>query len=383
MSLYIKDTGAADYQVGIVMGSFAIGLLLFRPWLGRLADYRGRKFVLLIGIAVAAIAPPAYLLTHSIPLLMAIRVFHGISIAAFTTAFSALVVDISPPQHRGELIGYLTLTNPLGVALGPALGGFLQNWAGYPPLFLMAGGMGLLGWVCALQTKVNSIQPNRPDDASPKVQSPFWQRLTNPALRIPALVLLLVGLAFGTLSTFVPLYIQETKVPLNAGLFYTAAAIASFSARLITGPASDQWGRGRFISLSLVLYTVSMLLLWQATTAVDFLVAGFLEGGGAGMLIPMMIALMADRSHPDERGQVFALCIAGFDLGIALAGPSLGFLASTLGYRGLFGLAACLTLLALVCFVTQASKDLPHSIQFALSGGRDGYALGLSDRPVH
>ena len=51
------------------MGSFAIGLLLFRPMLGKLADDRSRKLVLLIGVAVVAIAPLGYLFVKSIPLL--------------------------------------------------------------------------------------------------------------------------------------------------------------------------------------------------------------------------------------------------------------------------------------------------------------------------
>jgi hypothetical protein len=62
----------------------------------------------------------------------------------------------------------------------------------------------------------------------------FWQLLGSPRIRTLALVLLLVGLAFGTLSTFVPLYIQSSGVDLNVDLFYTAAAIASFTIRIPT-----------------------------------------------------------------------------------------------------------------------------------------------------
>ena len=156
LSLYIKDAGASDWQIGIVMGSFAVGLLAFRPWLGRLADRRGRKLALLIGLFVAAIAPLGYLATQSIPLLIAVRVFHGLSIAAFTTGFSALVADISPPQNRGEIIGYMTLVNPIGAALGPALGGFLQEWAGYTPLFLMAGAV-CSDWMSPHRTALNQV----------------------------------------------------------------------------------------------------------------------------------------------------------------------------------------------------------------------------------
>ena len=292
LSLYVSDTGASDWEVGIVMGGFAIGLLLFRPWLGRLADRRDRKIVLLIGLLSVTLSPVAYLTTQSIPLLILIRAFHGISVAAFTTGFSALVADLSPPESRGEVIGYMPLVNPLGVAIGPALGGFLQAGIGYPVLFSVAAGLGLMGIGCIQQLRSprvpalsgvmpETVPPSHPANAS----LPFWRLLLSDRLRIPALVLALVGVAFGTLAIFIPLYIKERGVDLNPGLFYTAAAIASFSARIFVGRASDRFGRGRFISGSLILYGSAMLLLSIAQTAPTFLLAGFLEGAGAGIFI--------------------------------------------------------------------------------------------------
>lgn len=374
LSLYVQDVGATKHQVGIVMGAFAIGLLVFRPGLGRLADQRGRKLVLLIGLLAVAIAPFGYLLTRSIPLLFAIRAFHGLSIAAFTTAYSALVVDLSPPKQRGELIGYLSLVNPIGMAVGPALGGFLQAWAGYGPLFLLSAGLGFGGLLSAAWIRSSPLPLATSATLRPAIP-PFWQLLLSPRLRIPVVVMLLIGLAFGTLSTFVPLYIQETGIPLNAGLFYTAAAIASFSVRILTGRASDEYGRGRFITVSLLLYGISMLFLWSASSASLVLLAGVFEGAGAGIFIPMIIALVADRSNPHERGIIFGLSLAGFDLGIAIAGPTLGYFADAIGFRGMFGLASGLAFLALLCFITLSSKDLAHSLKFALGSGQDLYAI--------
>lgn len=372
LPLYVRDVGGATSQVGIVMGAFAVGLLLFRPWLGQLADRRGRRLVLLIGLAAVAIAPLGYLVTQAIPLLMVVRAFHGISIAAFTTAYSTLTVDLSPPSQRGEVIGYMSLVNPVGVAIGPAIGGFLQAWAGYTPLFLLSAGLGFAGLVGALWL------PAPTPTAQPLVDSrrgSFWRLLLSPRLRTPTLSLLFVGLAFGVLSTFVPLFMQEAGVQLNAGLFYTAAAVASFSVRLLTGRASDRYGRGRFITLGLLLYALTMLLLWSAHSTAVFLLAGLLEGGGTGIFLPLMVALVADRSEAHERGRVFSLCVGGFDLGIAIAGPALGFLAEQSGYRGIFGLASGLAFLSVLVFVTQGSKTLTDSLQFALGNGRDLYAL--------
>lgn len=381
LSLYLESVGASKYQIGIVMGGFAIGLLIFRPQLGRMADQRGRKLVLLIGVLAATIAPLGYLITDSIPLLFGVRIFHGISIAAFATAYSALVVDLTPPQHRGEIIGIMTLVNPIGVAIGPALGGFLQEYAGYVPLFLAASSLGIIALIGASQIQAPPLT-ELPLDANEEARSvkalPFWQLLLSPPFRIPTLLLLLIGLAFGTLSTFVPLFIKSSQVPLNVGLFYTAAALSSFIVRMPTGKASDHHGRGRFITLGLGFYALAMLLLWLANSAPAFLVAGLAEGAGAGIFLPTMITLIADRSPGHDRGRIFGLCMAGFDLGMAIAGPSLGFVADVIGYRGLFGIAFGLVLVAIVVFLTLSSKTLSYSLRFALKNGRDIYAIPIA-----
>ncbi|PSO53260.1 MAG: MFS transporter [Cyanobacteria bacterium SW_4_48_29] len=373
---YIEDVGGTKQQVGLVMGSFAIGLLLFRSVLGRLADRRSRKLVVLIGTVVVGIAPLGYLFVESIPLLMVIRAFHGISIAAFTTGYSALVVDQSPPEQKGELIGYMSLVVPVGLAIGPAVGGFLQAGVGYMALFLTSASVGILGLIFATQVgKASREKPASHQEAGSPQSSRFWQLLASPRLRVPATVLLLIGLAFGTISTFLPLFIRAIAIDLNPGLYYSTAAIASFSVRIFVGRASDRYGRGLFITASLFCYVLAMLLLATAESPGAFLVAGLVQGAGGGTLIPIMIALISDRSAENERGKIYSLCIGGFDLGIAIAGPVIGSFANPLGYRGLFFLAMSLTSLALMVFVTLSSKDLSHSLRFATGREKDIYAL--------
>jgi MFS family permease len=371
--LYVKSIGADDGMIGIVMASFAIGLLLFRPQFGKLADSKGRKIVLLIGIVVAAIAPLLHLSTQVIPLLIVIRAFHGLSIAAFTTAYSALVVDIAPPENRGELIGYMSLVNPIGMAIGPAVGGYLQEATSFEVVFCFASAFGLMSLMSGSQVRapgqVARVQEAGQSDAK------SWQLLASDRIRVPTITMLLIGTAFGAIATFIPLYIESTKLDFNPGLFYTAAAVSSFACRFVAGKASDRHGRGLFITIGLACYAVSLLLLWLATTVPFFLLAGLLEGTGGGLFLPMMIALVADRSEAFERGRIFALFVSGFDLGIALAGPVLGSVARSLGYRGLYGVAFWIAIAAVVVFVLFSSKSVKHSIRFAFGQGRDLYAV--------
>ncbi|MFM2063416.1 MAG: hypothetical protein RLZZ507_3086 [Cyanobacteriota bacterium] len=371
LPLYIESLGATKQQIGIVMGSFAIGMLVFRPQVGMLADRRGRKIVLLIGMAVAAIAPLGYLVVKSLLPLMVIRAFHGISIAAFGTAYIALVGDLAPEHRRGEVIGYMSLVNPVGVAVGPALGGYLMAVAGYTPLFIFSAVSGSLGLLCILPI-VNPPAVEKPKNAT---EDRFWQLLISPRVRVPAIVLLLIGLSLGTVHTFIALYIKSTGVDLNAGLFFTAAAIASFSIRLFAGKASDKYGRGLFVTFSLIAYTLAMVFIWQANSALIFLIGAVIEGAASGTAIPMISAMMTDRALPHERGRIFGVSLMGFDVGLSIAGPVVGFVAEQIGYRSTFGFATGLTVLAVLIFVTQSSQNISQSLRFAFGRGEDVYAL--------
>ena len=255
------------------------------------------KLVMLIGLVAIALAPFGYLLVQILPhlvfpvnilgrsltidlsilSLMAIRAFHGLSIAAFVVAYSALVIDLAPPANRGELIGYMSLVNPVGMALGPALGGFLYEAHGFFTAFLVMGLLGLVGLVLILRLE-EPYRPVPPVADGGRRSDKFWRLLWAGRVRVPAIVLLLVGLAFGTLSTFVPLYVRETGLALNVGLIYTASAIASFISRLLVGRASDIHGRGRFITASLGIYSLSMVVFWLADSAPIFFASGSHSG---------------------------------------------------------------------------------------------------------
>jgi MFS family permease len=372
LPLYIEDLGGSKEQVGIVMGSFAIGLLIFRPQLGEMADRRNRKIVLLIGAFVAAIAPLGYQIFTSIPGLIAVRAFHGISIAAFTTAYAALVSDLAPAESRGEVLGYMTLTGAIGLALGPALGTYIQENGSYTLLFNTTAFLGLLSFLCVLP--IENI-PLPQQLANLGNDEGFWQMLSSTRIRVPALTMLLTGLAVGTLNTFIPLFIKSIHVDFNSGWFYTIAALSSLSSRFFTSSASDRIGRGLFVTLGLIGYTLSMVLLWQATNNLSFILSAVLEGAGGGTVLSTVDVLIADRSLPQERGRVFALCVVGFDLGIAIAGPLGGSIAQQVGYSNMFGLAGGLTSLAVLIFLTLSNKSLINSLRFAIGRGVDDYAL--------
>ncbi|MGK7924815.1 MAG: MFS transporter [Spirulina sp.] len=389
LPLYIESLGANQQQVGLVMGSFAIGLLLLRGLLGQWADRRSRKLVIQIGAIAVALAPFAYLTISYLPALAAVRALHGISVAGMTTGYSTLVVELSPPEKRGELLGAMMMVLPLGMGLGPVLGGYIAELAGYSVLFIVSGILGIFTVIFASQirevTRSPSISPLKKPFAALNafarslldtfILARGGELLKSRALRTPTLTMLSVGIMFGSLVTFLPAFIRDTEVEFNPGLFYLASALADFIVRGSVGRASDRFGRGVFITGSLVSYLLCMTILVNANTVPEFIFAGMAEGIGRGSAVTTMIALVADRSAAGQQGQAFALCIGGFDLGMAIGAPLFGSFAAWLGYRGIFSGTAMVALAAIALFLTQSSKNISHSFRFATGRTKDAYAL--------
>lgn len=378
LPLYIQSIGGTQQQIGFVMGAFALGLLPSRLWLGPIADTKGRKIVVLIGAMVATIAPLGYLLFPQIGLLMGVRAFHGISVAAFTIGYSALVADIAPPDKRGEVIGYMSLSAPVGMALGPALGGFLQSAVGYIPLFMMSAGLGFLAWFGSnfvweppMQKAVNDLATEQANQQ----KFGFWQLLKSRPVAVPSFVMFMLGLIFGSFIIFLPLFIKSIDAQFNPGLFYSVAAISSFAVRLCSGKASDKYGRGIFITIGLLCYVVCMTLLAQTHHVYFVVLAALIEGSGAGLVMPMVITMMTDRFQADQRGRIFSISVGGFDFGMAIAGPTCGSVAEYFGYPNMFALNAGFATIAVIVFLTLSSKSIAHSWRFGWGKEADIYAI--------
>ena len=375
LPLYIRSLTQSFDQIGIVMGSFAIGLLVCRSYLGKLSDRRGRRYTMRIGLIVAAVIPLCYALLPSIPLLILFRAIHGISIAAFAVSYSALISDLAPIENRGEIIGYMSLVNPLGLAFGPALGGLMQESWGYQPLFITASLLAFAGLLMTAQIVEEGNESDRQIASAVIAKSKFWQTFLNPRVRVPSTVLLLVGLSFGTLSAFMPILMQQKNISLNAGLFYMAAALSGFIIRFPVGRLSDEWGRGIFISIGIFFYGLSMAIIYFASHNYEFLLSGIAEGIGSGIVIPAIVALLADRTFPQERGYVFGMTWIGFDLGIALAGPVMGKMINFVGITNIFAIATGLCTLGLFIFATQSNQSVDESFKFAIGKSSDRYSV--------
>jgi len=117
--------------MGIMTALYAVMQFIFAPVLGALSDNHGRRPVLLVSLAGAAVN---YLILAFSPQLWIL--FIGRAIANMSVA-TAYITDITPPDKRARRFGLFNAMFGVGFIIGPVLGGILGDiWIRLP--FLVA-----------------------------------------------------------------------------------------------------------------------------------------------------------------------------------------------------------------------------------------------------
>ncbi|MBI4217062.1 MAG: MFS transporter [Chloroflexi bacterium] len=341
LPLYILFIGGNESQIGLILGIFTVTSITLRPFVGRASDVRGRRIFMLVGAIIFIVAPLLYGITSSIPILLALRLFHGVGIACFTTTTTALIADISPVRRRGEAMGYFGMFSNLAMAIAPALGIVILTATNFVILFVASAGLALLALILAF-----FIREPRGQGAANNNRAALFSR---PAL-IPTLLVTCLTLTYGAVISFLPLYAVEHGLA-NPGFFFTAYAVALILARAVAGNLSDRFGRGPVLLPGFLVLAVATGLLGMATSLTALLLLGFLYGVGFGSIHPALSAYLLDHIGGESKGAAMGTFTAGFDLGIGAGSIVGGFLAEGMGLSLMFGLAALPALAGPVIFV--------------------------------
>lgn len=117
--------------------AIAVGVLLFVP-AGDVADRYGRWRPFFAGqiLIMAGLLVLAGTETLWVAVLAAMVVFAGNVLTV--PAWNAAIMDLAPESHRGTLIGLSVALSGLGLAVGPAFGGFISGQWGAPAAFRAA-----------------------------------------------------------------------------------------------------------------------------------------------------------------------------------------------------------------------------------------------------
>jgi MFS family permease len=348
LPLYIQELGGSAAQVGLAQTTFAISAIVLRPYLGRLVDLRGRKPALLIGTAIFALGPLCYTQVDTIASLQVARLFHGIGIAAFTSGYYALIADVTPSSRWGAALGLGGIAPFLAMLVASPTGASLLQHSNFNVVFLIASLTAAASLLVTLGIRTPTLpQPSSPTDDSGGAGLVEVMKLRG--VMAPALATLTMGVTYGTIYAFVPLFAVERGMG-NSGLFFTALGLAMVISRSTVGRLSDRWGRLAVSLPMLGVLAASIAGLNWAYGPPTLLALALLQGAGLGGTRVGLEAMVVDTAPIEARGRALSVAYFCFDLGIALGSLALGAVAELTGYGEGYLFVAILLLLTLFGF---------------------------------
>lgn len=197
LNLSVTDISTQfNAPVGIstwVVNAYTLSTAAFSACMGSLADLRGRRKMILVGCIAFAATSALCALSPSIYLLVAFRFLTGVSAAVVLAANVPLMLLYFAPQVKGRMLGISVSAVFVGLALGPTLGGVLNDTLGWRAIFVLGIVLSMLAFAFCLRLK----------DDSKEASASFDHR--GNTLYVIAIMLLMLGLTELTTQQWGPL----------------------------------------------------------------------------------------------------------------------------------------------------------------------------------
>lgn len=180
----------------------------------------------------------------------------------------------------------------------------------------------------------------------------------------------------GAVGFFMPLFAKEFKLSSQMlGYVGTASNVGVMIGAIFSGLFCDRLGRKNVIIAAMLLWGVCGLLLANASTLNELLVARVLLGLGIGAQTPAVLSILSELLPAKLRGKYFTALVCFLPLGAATAGLITYYLVPLIGWRGVAVVEAVPALFALAVW-----KYVPESPFWLESRGRFAEADAVMDK---
>ena len=386
---YMGTLGASVSICGITGGLFAFTSLFSRPVSGVLADTKNRKHLMAGFTILMTLSLLIYSVIPSVPVILLFRGLHGVAFGISSTASLVLVSESAPEDRMGEAISYYGLMSVASMAIGPSLGIWLSEQAGYRVCMLVgtlmlaiASGAAVLfpytrperatestagnldsrkiGKCNEREDRTGSFVRNT-DASSDSLKGTAGKKgFKMPPIAEKSLIGLSgINASFtmmnGVVSTFLVVFAAERGIG-NVQVHFTVNAIVLLVTRIALAKKLNEWTLGQNLYPAFVCGVTTLLMIGNARSFAILVLAGCTKAIAQGMSQPALQTEALKSVPAEKRGLASSTMYIGGDLGQAV-GPILGgVVAQQAGYGNMYMLSAIPIAVAWVYFVLRERK---------------------------
>lgn len=313
------------YWVNLTVTIYTISMASMQLVFGSLADLKGRRGTLLIGLTLFVLASFGAAFAKSIYTLLIFRAIQGMGAAAVPVVAAAVIGDLFLGKERTKAMGTYQVILALTPAIGPLIGGIIGGKYGYFGVFLF---LALSGTVLLFANFV-WLKESKPDSSVAAVKfsvNTFKVFLIHRKSRAIILIGLVQAFASTVVLIFIPtIFHQHFRVtPEIIGTSFLLMSIC-FIISLKTGVMLEHsWGIERSFIFGCWMNALSLvfiaLFVWISLPLGILLFCLF--GATYGMSMPPPLTMLAELFN-DDRATAIAFYNLCRNVGMAL-GPIIG-----------------------------------------------------------
>jgi len=325
--------------VGVAIGCQFAAALLSRAWSGALADTRGGKRAMLLGVPVAAVAGIFYLAslaliatpTASLGVLLLGRLLLGCGESLIITGALSWGIGLVGPGNAGKVMAWIGMAMYGAFAAGAPLGTFIYGRYDFLGIAFATIVIPLLALDFVIPAAPVAVIAAAKRLPIYKVLGTVW---------VPGLGMGLCCVGFGVITTFMALLFAARNWG-SASLAFTAFGAAFIGARLFFAHLPDKIGGAKVALVSVVIEAAGQVLIWQAGDAAMAYAGAALTGFGYSLAFPGFGVEAVRRAPPQSRGAAMGAFVAFFDIAIGVTGPAAGAIAGAAGVNAVYLAGAC------------------------------------------
>ena len=377
-ALYVAKLGGSVALAGSLITTFSFAAAITRIILGRLLDRGICRHFIIFGAVCFFIGTAGAIVFPGIEPQFVLRALQGIGFSCTTTSASKAAAEVLPQARLGEGVGYFSLGQSLGMAIGPptvvALCDFPQAEAQFIGFSFFTAVLILLAALSRYENRAEKLPETSayrmraerkargesdPQEAStanlPLLKSLFVKSALHGA--IPTLFACSVN---ALVTAFVALYGTQMGVA-NPGLLFLFMAMTMTIIRLFGGAFFDKV-KPKILFIPPVLcglISLGILVFWP--TQVGFLVAGVFFGVNMGIALPLLNSVCVKCTLPERWGSASAMYLLAMDIGVGVSSIIWGAITDAAGYQTACLVGACLLVFTyFVAFITFPNDFAPR-----------------------
>lgn len=320
-----QDLGISEPQVGHVISSYALGVVVGAPLLAILGSRLYRRHLLLLLMSCFAIGNFASALAPDYQTLMLYRFLAGLPHGAYFGVAMLVAAAMAAPHKRAKAVSRVLMGLTIAILIGNPVATWLGQWLSWRYAFVMVGAIALLTVAMVaifLPLDKQQVRSNPLGELRAFNRAPVWL----------ALAISSVGFAgmFCVFSYMAPTLLEVTRLDAR----WIPLALATFGLGGILGNMFGGW-----LFDKLRFQAVAWLLLWSALVLALFPLAAqspwslFPAVFAVGTMVALSPALQTHLMDVAHGAQTLAAASnhAAFNVANAL-GPWLGGLAISAGF---------------------------------------------------